>query len=84
MNPNRSRRWPLLSLLLMCCAVAPACAAGPDPTFVLAARDTLNAVAPEYLRYVDSDPALSQEQRDRRHRTIGRFEEAIKSREVRQ
>lgn len=38
-------------------------------------------VAPEYLHYVDADPALTPEQRQRRHATVDRWAEAIAVRE---
>jgi hypothetical protein len=38
--------------------------------YVKADRLTYDAIAPEYLRYVDADPGLTQEQKDRRHRTV--------------
>lgn len=79
MKKNRiARLVSLLSalLLLTSCAV--------DPTFVRAARETHDAVAPEYLQYVDADPALSQDAKDRRHRTIERWVESIAVREVKQ
>lgn len=70
-------KWTFLSL----CAILSSCQAGPDPTFVAASRATHDAVAPEYLRYVDADQALTKEQRDRRHATVARWLEAISSRE---
>jgi len=33
-------------------------------------RATYRAVAPEYLEYVRKDPALDQDQKDRRERTV--------------
>lgn len=80
MTRNRGVLFLLLFIFLM---LTPSCAAGPDPTFVAASRATHDAVAPEYLRYVDADPALTTEQRNRRHASIDRWHEAITSREVR-
>lgn len=77
------RRFGLLLLLVVALLVLPSCAAGPDPTFVAASRATHDAIAPEYLGYVDADPTLSTEQRTRRHASIDRWREAIESREVR-
>lgn len=71
------------AVLLACCLLQGACSAHPDPTFVVAARDLLEAVGPEYRAYVDADPALTVEQRRRRHRTIDRFERAVAIRELR-
>lgn len=79
----KRNRCLLFVLLALCLLLLPSCAAGPDPTFVAASRATHDAVAPEYLRYVDADPALTTEQRTRRHATIDRWNEAIASREVR-
>lgn len=79
-----TRNRGLLSVLLaLCLLLLPSCMAGPDPTFVAASRATHDAVAPEYLRYVDADQALTTEQRNRRHASIDRWHEAITSREVR-
>lgn len=75
-------RGVLFLLLFVCLLILPSCAGGPDPTFVAAARANHDAVAPEYLRYVDADPALTPEQRTRRHASIDRWNEAIASREV--
>lgn len=75
-------RWPLLLLTMACCAVVPACAGGPDPLFVGASRAAHDAIAPEYLRYVDGDQALTEEQRARRRATVARWHEAIAVREV--
>lgn len=73
-------KWTFLAL----CLILSSCHAGPDPTFVAASRATHDAVAPEYIRYVNADPGLTQEQRDLRRATIDRWNEAITSREVRQ
>lgn len=78
----KRNRGVLFLLLAICLLLLPSCTAGPDPTFVAASRATHDAVAPEYLRYVDADPALSPEQRTRRHASIDRWNEAITSREV--
>jgi hypothetical protein len=54
---------------------------GPDPVFVSASRQYYTAVNPEYLHYVDTDAALTAEQKARRHATADRFNEAITARE---
>lgn len=77
------RRVGLFLLLALILMVLPSCMGGPDPTFVAAARASHDAITPEYLGYVDKDPGLSGEQRERRHRTVARWDEAIRSREVR-
>lgn len=79
----KRNRCLLFVLLALCLLLLPSCTVGPDPTFVAASRATHDAVAPEYLRYVNADPGLTQEQRDRRRATIDRWNEAITSREVR-
>lgn len=72
------RRIPLVALLLLTAACA-----GSDPTFVSASRVTHDAICPEYMNYVNADPALSREQRQRRQATCDRWEEAIRTREAR-
>ncbi len=74
---------PFLLCVLLLCVLLPGCAAGPDPTFTQAARDYQSAVAPEYLRYVEADPALDAAAKARRQATVARFEEAIVVREAR-
>lgn len=75
-NTCLGRLLPLFLLLLAgCCAT-------PDPTFVAASRATIDAVAPEYLGYVQADPALDAEQKARRVATIARWREAIEAREA--
>ena len=83
---DRRSPFRLLAAVLLCLAALlflPSCAAGPDPTLTAAARASHDAICPEYLRYVDADPALTQEQRDRRHLTVDLWRQAIESREVR-
>lgn len=65
-------RYLLLFPLLL---LMPSCV-GPDPTFVAASRATHDAIAPEYVHYVDNDPALTVA-------LLDRWREAIESREVR-
>jgi len=77
----KSRRCVLFLLLLVALMVLPSCAAGPDPTFTTAARATHDAVMPEYLGYVERDTALDEAQRERRRRTVARWDEAIRARE---
>ena len=65
---------PLALLLLPATLLAPAsgCASleSPAAAYVAADRATYEAVAPEYAAYVRNDPALSDEQRQRRGRTV--------------
>ena len=74
------KRRPLALCLLL---VLGACAGGPDPLFVGASRMTYDAIAPEYRNYVNADPALSSEQKQRRRDTLDRWNEAITVRERR-
>jgi hypothetical protein len=62
----------LLALGALAASSSGGCAAltGPGGPYVAADRATFDAVAPEYRAYVDHDPALDAEQRQRRHRTI--------------
>lgn len=48
---------------------------------VVADRAFLDAVSPEYLAYVDADPALLPEQKRIRHNTVERYREVIVARE---
>lgn len=38
--------------------------------YVKADKLTFDAIAPEYLQFVDANPNFDKEQRDRRHRTV--------------
>ena len=68
---------PLLLTITLCalvllagtgCGVVPL--DSPSSAYVRADRATHDAVSPEYVRYVNADPALTPEQRERRLRTI--------------
>lgn len=50
------------------CLFASGCAL--DKEYVKADKATFDAVAPEYLKYVSEDAKLTQDQRDRRYRTV--------------
>lgn len=53
----------LLPLVLLCgCSL--------QSMYVAADRLTFEAVAPEYVDYVNGDPKLTKEQKKRRHRTV--------------
>lgn len=73
---------PLGIGLALAVASAGGCAA-PDAAFVRAERATHQAVAPEYVRYVRADPALSPEQRARRERTVRTWDLSIRQHEQR-
>ncbi|MEY5098090.1 MAG: hypothetical protein RJA36_809 [Pseudomonadota bacterium] len=83
MNRRYHYSYPICIVLMILCILFVGCVAGPDPTFTAAARDYQSAVAPEYLRYVEADPALDAAAKARRQATVARFEEAIVVREAR-
>jgi hypothetical protein len=51
----------------------------PTPDYVAADRATYQAVAPEYAAYVHADPALDQEGRDRRDRTLASWDARLRA-----
>ena len=51
----------------------------PTPNYIAADRATYQAVAPEYAAYVHADPALDDEQRERRDRTIATWDARIRA-----
>lgn len=53
----------------------------PPAAFVSAERAAHDAIAPEYTAYVQADPALTQEQKDRRLRTVALWLQAIQAAE---
>jgi len=64
-----------LALLAAClplagCQALAALGKSPDAAYIAADTATFNAVAPQQAAYVAADPALTQEQRDRRIRTL--------------
>lgn len=79
--PDASHR-PLLLLALVALLGTGGCSAMQSPVaaYVAADRATFEAIAPEYLEYVEDDPSLIDEQRQRRERTVAawrlRVEEA--------
>lgn len=85
MEPNargRPRRLLFLIIPVLGLFLLPSCQL-PDPTFVAAERANHDAIAPEYVQYVERDQALNEEQRERRRRTVARWDEAIRAREGR-
>lgn len=62
---KRLRRSLAIVSLFLC---ATGCALNKE--YVKADRLTYEAIAPAYLKYIDADPALDQEQKDRRKRTV--------------
>lgn len=59
-------------LLLVLCLLA-GCNLGLE-----ADRATYDAIAPEYVAYVDSDATLTPEQKERRHETVRSWEAKLK------
>lgn len=64
MKTNRPRRSPLLSLLFSACgaSLAAACVMPPTQAELL----TYQTVAPDHARYVEADPTLAPDQKQRR------------------
>ena len=61
---------PLLAAGAAGCGAAGGALSSPSAAYVAADRATFQAVAPEYAAYVDADPALAEDERARRGRTI--------------
>ena len=61
---------PLLLATAAGCGATAAALSSPSAARVAADRATFDAVAPEYARYVRTDPDLDDDQRARRERTI--------------
>ena len=70
-------------LLLLPLSQSPGCSAlhPPTPDYVAADRATYQAVAPEYAEYVEADPALDEEERDRRARTLDTWDARLRAAE---
>jgi len=77
---NKPHRLSGAAAALFAATAFGGCAA-PDASFVRAERATYNAIAPEYVGYVSSDPALSDEQKARRQRTIQTWDLSIRQHE---
>lgn len=71
-----SRKWGLLLL-----ALVPASCVGPDATYIAADRATFEAVAPEYLEYVQADESLDAAAKARRTRTIETWQKRLEAAE---
>jgi|SRR5437867_10056285 len=70
-----------LALLPVVVAFASGCSSLTSPAagYVAADRATFEAVAPEYLAYVHADPALDEDARSRRDRTVQTWKERIEA-----
>ena len=69
---------PLLSQLTGCSAQT-----APPPDYVAADRATYEAVAPEYTAYVHADPALDDDAKVMRDRTLATWDARIRAAEER-
>ena len=71
------------ALLLLPLSQCAGCAAlrAPAPAYVAADRATYDAVAPEYAAYVGQDPALDEEERGRRARTLATWDARLRAAE---
>lgn len=72
---------PLMLLLPLFAGCAALTSSAPE-SWVRADRATHDAVAPEYLRYVDNDPAKTQEQKDSRHLTVETWDRRLTEHET--
>lgn len=52
-----------------------------DKIYVQADRDTYDVIAPAHREYVENDPNMTPEQKDRRLRLLDSWEERIKAAE---
>ena len=68
-----------MKTLLLACGLLLASCTTPGGTYVQADRDTFDAIAPEYRIYVQADPSLSVEQRDRRLLLIELWDKRIRT-----
>lgn len=69
-------------LIAACLLLLSACGSAPTVLDVTADRATYDAVAPEYLGYVDLDTALTAEQRKLRHDTVATWDLRLRKREA--
>ena len=53
----------------------------PTPDYVAADRATYNAIAPEYSQYVHADPALDDDEKARRDRTLATWDARLRAAE---
>jgi hypothetical protein len=68
--------------LIVLCALLASCGSTPQTLDVIADRATYDAVAPGWLRYVDADPALTEEQKQTRRDTVATWDLRIRKREA--
>ena len=67
-------RGLILAVLLAGCG-------GVEQSYVQADRDTYDVIAPAYVAYVSSDQTLTEEQRERRLRTVQTWELRVQTAE---
>lgn len=73
-----TRRLRMLCLLpLFAFAGCAALTSSAPESWVRADKATHDAIAPEYVEYVDKDASLDQAGKDRRHRTLQTWQDRI-------
>lgn len=73
--------WPKLLVLLAIVLLILAAGCSPSSEYVKADRATFDAIAPEYLRYVENDTTLDSDQKARRKRTVSTWEMRLRQAE---
>ncbi|QOV91638.1 hypothetical protein [Humisphaera borealis] len=71
----------VLAFLLAVLAIAFGSGCTPVGSYVSADRSTFEAITPEYARYVEADPDLNQQHKDRRLRTVAAWRLRLESAE---
>jgi hypothetical protein len=64
----------LLGIFIAACLQATGCATAPAPSYIQADQQTYNAIAPEYQDYVNDDPALAPDEKQRRLDTLATWQ----------
>lgn len=72
----------MFRILIVLCALLASCGSAPQILDVAADRATYDAVAPDFLRYVDADAALTAEQKQLRHDTVATWDLRLRKREA--
>lgn len=76
-----NRRLCLIPFVFVFSGCAALTSSAPE-SWVRADRATHDAIAPEYVEYVDKDATLDQAGKDRRHRTVQTWETRISEHEA--
>lgn len=66
---------------LLACGLLLASCGTPNAAYIQADRDTLDAIAPEFVIYVMADPLLDQQQKDRRLLTVELWRQRVQAAE---